>query len=105
MADLGNIGKPHTPIRRDRYGRSVLLGNHADYLHVSGTVAEEGAAVARRVRVYDRGEGALVGEGVSDAAGTFSIPIWHPGPVTVTALDDDAGTVRNALILDRITPV
>lgn len=73
---------------------------------ISGTVSELGTPVARTVRAYRRDTGALIGETVSAADGTFSIDTsGYTGECYVIALDDNAGVDYNAKVFDRIVPV
>lgn len=59
----------------------------------------------RKVRVYQRDTGALLGETTSAATtGIFSFTISYESAVYVVVLDADVGTA-NALIYDRVIPV
>jgi len=74
---------------------------------VSGTVAENGTPVARKLYLFDRATGVKVAAATSDAT-TGSYLFAVPDTTTkyfVVALDDDAGTEYNALIADRVTGV
>jgi len=72
---------------------------------VSGVVTESGSPVARTVRLYKRGDGALIDETTSGASdGAYSFSNCPAEPCYVVALDDEAGDVFNALILDRVKP-
>lgn len=59
-----------------------------------------------RVRLYYRPNGALVANGVTDAAGHFRFLNLMPGTADyyVIAFDPDGAPVQNALIYDRLTP-
>ena len=71
--------------------------------HVAGIVQEQGSAVARTVRLYDRSTGALVDSVVSDAGdGSFDFSDIDGKVYTVIAFDADAGSDFNALIYDRV---
>jgi hypothetical protein len=72
---------------------------------VSGHTKEEGVAVSRLVRVYLRSTGALLAQGWSDNTGYFSISVPDTSLVFVVALDDPKGTLINARVYDRITPL
>jgi|GEM_PF-7132127 len=73
---------------------------------ISGTVKENNTAVAgRKVRVFARDSGALLGETVSVTDGAFSISlVAFNSAVTVVAYDDESGSVLNASVFDRIIP-
>jgi len=59
--------------------------------------------VARMVRLYDRGTGALVDSVISDSGdGSFDFSDIDGKVYTVIAFDDDAGSDFNALIYDRV---
>jgi hypothetical protein len=69
---------------------------------VSGVVKELGVAVAgRKVRVYDRATGELLGETTSAGDGSFSLSAQGRATVYVVALDSP----YNALIFDGLAPV
>ena len=72
---------------------------------VSGIITENGSPVARTVRAYDRDTGAFIAGTTSSAVdGSYSIDTGTATEVFVIAFDDDAGTVYNAVILDKIIP-
>lgn len=72
---------------------------------VSGIVTEESVPVARTVRAYDRSTGVFIAGTTSSAVdGSYSIETSVYTEVFVVAFDDVAGTVYNAVILDKITP-
>jgi len=76
------------------------------YGSVSGTVTNDAAApVARKVRVFDRHTGKLIGETVSDATtGAYTISNLRVGLlVTVIFYDNEAGVQYNAVVYDRVT--
>lgn len=84
------------------------LGTYPDYAgQISGNVKDaSGANTARLLRAYRRDTGALSGSATSDAStGNYTINCPTVGEHTVIALDDDAGSAYNALVLDRITPI
>jgi len=71
--------------------------------HVTGTVNEQGSAVARTVRLYDRSTGALVDSVVSDVGdGSFDFSDIDGKVYTVITFDDDAGSDFNAMVFDRV---
>lgn len=73
---------------------------------ISGTVTDDaGQPAARTVRVYNRATGTLLGTATSDAVtGAYEFALTSTDMVQVVALDDDAGTDYNALIVDRVVP-
>jgi hypothetical protein len=73
---------------------------------ISGTVKENGALVARTVRVYSRATGEMLQQGVSSAVdGTFSLECAGATEVYAVALDDESTTPNfNAIIYDQIIP-
>ncbi len=69
---------------------------------ISGTIKEEGVAVVgRKVQVYDRDSGELLGEMLSGVAGVYSIPAMGRSKVRVVASDP---TNYNSLAADYVTP-
>ena len=76
---------------------------------VSGTVTDAtGTPARRRVLLYRRSDGAFIDEGYSYYDGTYSIACGTPYNAEehfVVALDDDAGTQYNAVVLDKVLPV
>lgn len=73
---------------------------------IAGEVRENDVGVPGRVvRIYNRLSGDLLGSAVTNSVGEFSIPAKDPNlEHYVVALDDDAGTVYNAKIYDRVLP-
>lgn len=72
---------------------------------VSGPVyGDTGQGAVRKVRVYSRASGQLLGEATSAADGTYSVPLGAKGPVDVQFMDDDAGIQYNNIIVARVTP-
>lgn len=69
------------------------------------TIGDDGMPAPRRVRVYRRSTGELLAAGTSDSSGLFELAIGTLDEVYVVALDDESGTVYNALISDRIEPI
>jgi len=71
-----------------------------------GTVKDDtGTLCARTVRAYRRSNGVLVGSVASDAVtGGYTINTTTDDAHTIIALDDDAGTQYNALVLDKVIP-
>lgn len=72
---------------------------------VSGSVVDQaGLPASRAVRIHNRDNGEVIGEGMSDNSGRYSIPVVaFAGTVMyVVALDDDTPPVTNAVIADRI---
>ncbi len=81
-----------------------LVGNVHQGLLGGVVVDAAGKPAARKINVHERATAALVGEGASDAGGSFVIKTKTIEPVYVVALDDDAAPDFNALIYDRVTP-
>lgn len=83
-----------------RYMSENILGQ------IAGTVLEAAVPVARTVRLYHRGTGALLKEVTSNAStGAFSIDVGSSGPFYTVVLDDAAGVQYNAKIYDLLTPL
>jgi hypothetical protein len=71
--------------------------------HISGTVTENGLAVAKIVRIYDHNTGDFLGETTSSAVdGSYSIPAL--GHTNVVALAFDLPNY-DAIVWDGVTPV
>jgi len=86
-------------------GVSLTYLEAAQTYTVSGMVQENGVAVARRVQVFNRANGVLLGEMTSASNGAFAIPLLgFNGEVTVIAYDDDSGASFNARVFDRVIP-
>jgi hypothetical protein len=72
---------------------------------ISGDVLDaSGSAVARDLVAYNRATREHAGETTSAGDGTYTMGVRTSDDCFVVALDDAAGTVYNALILDKITP-
>jgi hypothetical protein len=75
----------------------------ATQTNVSGTVTESGSPVAKKVRLYDKVTGDLLGEVTSSAVdGSYSIPALGRASTVPMAFDDPT---YNALVYDRVVPV
>ena len=86
-------------------GVSLNYVANAQTYSVSGTVKENGVVVARKVRVFARATGVLLGETLSASNGAFSVPlIGFNGEVTVLAYDDNSGESFNVRAFDRVIP-
>lgn len=71
--------------------------------NVSGTTKEAGVAVAgRKVEVYDRITGDLLGFTLSDGSGNWSIPCLGRPAVRVVGSDP---TTYNSVVYDNVVPV
>jgi hypothetical protein len=70
---------------------------------VSGTTKEVGVAVAsKKVEVYDRNTGDLLGVTLSDGSGNWSIPCLGRPAVRVVGSDP---TTYNSVVYDNVVPV
>lgn len=75
----------------------------ATQTNVSGTVTESGSPVAKKVRLYDKISGDMLGETISSAVdGSYSIPALGRASTVPIAFDDPS---FNALVYDRVVPV
>lgn len=69
-------------------------------------VGDQGNPAERIVRAYNRQTGAIIAQSMSSSvSGAFELNCEDCEHVYVVALDDEAGVVHNALILDRIDTV
>lgn len=69
---------------------------------VSGVIRELGVAVpGKRIDVYNRKDGTLIGTTTSDGAGAWSVPTLDQTKVRVVATDEFA---YNSLAADNVTP-
>lgn len=68
------------------------------------TYADSSPAAGATVRAYRRSDGALIGDTVAGADGTYTMATYVPTPVEtfIQALDPDSQ--RNAVVLDRQVP-
>lgn len=73
---------------------------------IAGEVRENDVGVeGRKVRIYNRRTGDLMGEADTNSSGEFSIPAKDPNlPHYVVALDDDEEPHYNAKIYDKVMP-
>lgn len=70
---------------------------------VSGTCQENGSAVVgRRVDVYDRDTGELIGTTTSGGGGSWSVPAVGRPSVRIVGSDP---TIYNSLVYDNVNPV
>lgn len=69
-----------------------------------GYITENELPVARKVYIYNRSTGALMGTTTSNASdGYYYLTTTISGEHFIVVLDDDAGETYNALIADRLT--
>lgn len=125
MADLGAVGTlpdplvvalldtaaaqdiSLNPITGVPFGAYAALPYRQNWKSVSGNIKNDaGANTARRVYLFRRGTGELVGSTVSDpTTGAYSIASPYPADEHMRiVLDDDAGVLYNDRI-DRVFPV
>jgi hypothetical protein len=85
-----------------RDGVAVRPYNGSTITHVSGVIRELSVPVAgRKVEVYDRFTGELLGSTVSAGDGSWSIPCLGRPTVRIVASDP---TAYNSLALDNVSP-
>lgn len=74
---------------------------------VVGTTQENGMPVENVVvRVFNRANGAMLAEGVSNSSGEFSLNILgFNGEVTVVGYDVSGGVSYNAVVFDKVIPI
>lgn len=89
------------PMPTDRYQRSF---NPAGTITVvSGVTKELGSAIAnKKVEVYDRVTGELIGSTYSDGSGVWSIPALGRPSVRIVGSDP---TTYNSVVYDNVVPV
>lgn len=105
---IGNFVRWVPVWRNGLTGTIPLLRYRADGV-LAGTVTENGTPIPYAVvAVYYRPTMQLITAVRCDASGTFSVPRLDPADTQayfVVAFDPDGGTLYNALIYDRLTPV
>lgn len=90
-----------TPLPRDSGGKQFFPGGAITV--VSGTTKEGGSpAGSKRVDVYDRVTGELLGTTISDGSGAWSIPCLGRPAVRVVGSDP---TTYNSVVYDNVVPV
>lgn len=78
---------------------------HKPTYYYQGYIKETGSPVARSVKLYLRSTGALMDSTTSASGnGYYYLTTTVSGDHFIVAFDDDAGTVYNALVLDRLAP-
>jgi hypothetical protein len=106
MAIMNVTTPPATQIRASNFGKDgTTLGKHffgSFITRVSGTIYELSVPVAgRRVDVYDRVTGELLGTTTSAGDGSWSLPCQARTTVRVVASDP---TAYNSLCYDNVSP-
>lgn len=105
---IGNFVRWVPVWRNGLTGTIPLLRYRADGV-LAGTVTENGTPIPYAlVAVYYRPTMQLITAARCDASGNFSVPRLDPADTQayfVVAFDPDGGTLYNALIYDRVTPV
>jgi hypothetical protein len=98
---LPTYGFRGTPLPLEQGGKFFTPGGPVTV--VSGVTQEAGVAVAgRKVEIYDRQTGELLGSTRSDALGNWSIPALGRPAVRIVGSDP---TTYNSVVYDNVVPV
>lgn len=109
MADLGNIGAflddGFTGLWSPMLEKRMLVERPGVYT-ITGVIRDaNGEPAARKIRLYRRSDGALIGRTESDATtGAYTITSMYPGEHTVLVEDsaDDPPLLNN--LVGRVVP-
>lgn len=100
---ISNLAAWDRPLSPDEVLRQYNVGKSTfDQPYVSGTVLDNGAGVAKRIKWMRRDSGVLVAAGSSASDGSFTLKTTSDVGMAVCL--DDAATNYPPLIFDRVTP-
>lgn len=100
---ISNLAAWDRPLSASEVLRQYNVGKSAfDQPYISGTVLDNGAGVAKRIKWMRRDSGVLVAAGTSASDGSFALKTTSDVGMAVCL--DDAATSYPPLIFDRVAP-